>query len=73
MLVHTMTMTLEALRENSTLEKIYLHENNIGDKGAEELAKANEQISHLTRPGRAKTVILFKVFADGFYLFQRFR
>ena len=40
-----MTMTLEALRENSTLQKIYLYDNNIGDKGAEELAKANEHIS----------------------------
>ena len=43
--VHNMLMTLEALRDNSTLKAIYLHENYIGDEGAKDLAKANEQIS----------------------------
>ena len=42
MRVHT--MTLEALRENKTLQKIILKDNNIGPEGAKELAEANEQI-----------------------------
>ena len=42
MRVHT--MTLEALRENKTLQKIFLSNNKIGPEGAKELAEANEQI-----------------------------
>ena len=42
MRVHT--MTLEALRENKTLQTIWLSDNNIGPEGAKELAEANEQI-----------------------------
>ena len=42
MRVHT--MTLEALRENKTLQVITLNENMIGPEGAKELAEANEQI-----------------------------
>ena len=38
------TMTLEALRENKTLQKIILKDHNIGFEGAKELAEANEQI-----------------------------
>ena len=37
-------MTLEALRENETLQKIVLSDNQIGPEGAKELAEANEQI-----------------------------
>jgi Ran GTPase-activating protein (RanGAP) involved in mRNA processing and transport len=37
-------MTLEALRENKTLQTIDLNGNNIGSEGAKELAEANEQI-----------------------------
>ena len=42
--MHVHTMTLEALRENKTLQAIYLNDNNIGPEGAKELAEANEQI-----------------------------
>ena len=42
--MHVHTMTLEALRENKTLQKIILKDNNIGPEGAKELAEANEQI-----------------------------
>jgi len=42
MRVHT--MTLEALRENRTLQTINLEDNSIGLEGAKELAEANEQI-----------------------------
>ena len=42
MRVHT--MTLEALRENKTLQTINLDANNIGPEGAKKLAEANEQI-----------------------------
>ena len=42
MRVHT--MTLEALRENKTLQVITLSDNKIGPEGAKELAEANEQI-----------------------------
>lgn len=42
--MHVHTMTLEALRENKTLQTIYLSNNKIGPEGAKELAEANEQI-----------------------------
>ena len=42
--MHVHTMTLEALRENETLQKIVLSDNQIGPEGAKELAEANEQI-----------------------------
>ena len=42
--MHVHTMTLEALRENKTLQKIILKDNSIGPEGAKELAEANEQI-----------------------------
>ena len=42
MRVHT--MTLEALRENKTLQTIDLSWNNIGPEGAKALAEANEQL-----------------------------
>ena len=42
MRVHTMTP--EALRHNTALEKIWLNSNEIGDAGATALAEASEQI-----------------------------
>ena len=42
--MRTHTMTPEALRHNSTLQKIWLSSNNIGDVGAAALAEASEQI-----------------------------
>ena len=42
MRVHT--MTLEALRENKTLQEISLRYNIIGPEGAKALAEANEQL-----------------------------
>ena len=42
--MRTHTMTPEALRHNSTLQKIDLDVNQIGDVGATALAEASEQI-----------------------------
>ena len=68
MRVHTMTMTLEAIRDNSALKEIALSQNDIGDQGGT-LVGARVPFTRVPARQRARVLLGPQVAPWGFDVF----